>query len=154
MPQYPPPQYQGRPKFWTKGKAAAVLVLVVVLGIAIAGVAMNMPFLQEGSSFIIGYQVQLYKSGDNNTIVVGSNAIMFPKMALVLQGNSTCANIFSSIKSQVTEVRLKMTAPANDKTWTPTGGTLNTLTTIDPYTTYYVTVSADCSLQLKSLLPT
>ena len=147
---YPPPQ--NKPKFWTAGKSILAIVVVLVIGIAIAGVAMNMPFLKEGTSLLIDFQQEMYKAGDNNTIVPGSNAVMFPSTAILLQQNNSPATIFSSISSNVLEVRQKMTAPANDKVWVPTSST-NTLTKIDPYVTYYVKVSTECSLQLKSLLP-
>jgi hypothetical protein len=141
-------------KFWTAGKKIGIaIVVLIVIGIAVAGVAMNMPFLKEGSTIFIGFQQEMYLNGDNNTVVPNSNGIMFPSMTLTCQTNNTCAVIFASISDKVVEVRMKMAAPANDKVWTPTGNQ-NTLKTIDPYQIYYVKVSADCTLQLKSCLHT
>jgi hypothetical protein len=82
--------YPQKPKFWTKGKIAVVLVVLIVTVIAVAGVMQQMPYLQEGSSIIIGFEQVMYKAGDNNTVVPGSNMLVFPYSTLQCQTNKSC----------------------------------------------------------------
>ena len=149
-PQYPqyPAQRRG---WWTKGKVAAVLTVIIVLAIAMYGVATNQPYLKEGSSVFIGFEQEMYKGGDKNPTVPASNQLTFPYSTIICQTNTSCASIFNSIKTQVVEVRQKATP--TDFVWTPTGGTANTLTKIQAYQTYFVKVSANCTLSLASCLP-
>jgi len=142
--QYLPPPPK-RP-FWTKGKAALALVVVIVVAIAVVGVVQNMPYLKEGSSLIVGFTQSMLKDGDNNTVVTKSNSVVFPWVILNVQTNRSCSLVFNTIKDHVVEVRQK--ASPNDKVWTPTGGSANTLKTIEAYTTYYVKVDQDCTLEL------
>jgi hypothetical protein len=151
MQQYPYAP-QPRQKFWTKGKAAIIIAVVIVFGIAIAGVAMKLPLLEEGSSIFIGFDQELYKEGDDNPTYPDSNQVTFPYSNLLCQTNKSCSVIFASISGKVIEVRRYMGAGANDKIWRPDGST-NTLTTIEPYIAYFVKVSTNCTLQLDSCLP-
>jgi hypothetical protein len=146
------PYYPQRQRFWTKGKAVLALAAVIVIVIAVVGVATNMPYLKEGSSIFLGMEQRLYKNGDNNTVVQYSNDVKFAYSTLTCQDNKSCGVIFASVVNCVLEVRQKM-ASGNDKIWTPTGGSANTLKTVEPYVDYYVKVSADCTLQLKSCIP-
>jgi len=132
--------------FWTKGKAVLALAAVIVVFIAVAGVVQNLPYLKEGSSLIVGFTQSMLKDGDNNTIVTKSNSVVFPWSILQVQTNRSCSLIFNTIKAHIVEVRQK--GSSQDKVWTPTGGSANTLTTIEAYQTYYVKVDQDCTLEL------
>ncbi len=136
-----------RKRFWTAGKALVVFVVIIVLGIAVVGVATQIPFLKEGSSALIGFSQILYKAGDNNSEYPTYNQLTFPYSALACQENKTCVSIFSAIDDYVMEVR-----DGEDHVWDPQAHS-NTLTTLEPYVTYYVKVSQQCTLELESCIP-
>jgi hypothetical protein len=140
------PQPQ-RKRFWTAGKAIAFLVVIIIVGIAIVGVATQMPYLKEGSSALVGFSQVLYKNGDNNSVHPTYNQVTFPYSIMACQGNKTRpVDIFDSIIDDVMEVR-----DGQDHVWDPQAHS-NTLTVIAPYVTYYVKVSKQCTLELESCL--
>jgi len=115
----------------------------------IEGAAFVATIGSELPTLIAGYKVELYANGDNNAYFPDRTVIMFPYSVLLHVNDTSCETIFGEV-TEITSVFEQSTLTTDEwASWIP-GRLFNSLTEITPYEKYYISASADCTLDLSA----
>jgi len=133
-----------------------VIIFAILLALNFSPEVFSSTVGSEIPTLIMGFKIELRAEsdgGDGNTVVPGSNMVMFPYSVLIHVNDTTCDTVFGSLINDVnTYVEVIYIDPSdNYYAWVSSGVNPYTdLDNIEPYKTYYVTVTEDCVLDLSS----
>ena len=137
---------------WSGRSKVLLVIAVILIALVVAQFVFNKPVLQEGPvTFITGFTQELYVDGDNNPTYPEWNMVVFPYSVLLCCEDDKVGTVFESALIEGGAIWV-FAEDENGQliSWSNSlDPVYNTLHTIGPYVTYWVSVEFDCTLQIS-----